>query len=205
MTKISFSTDGYEFIISDYEAVGSKLKGMNDNKIFWNEGKYYKNHGDGLLLVTQFEITKDGKVVEKEDYQFDTNVRVAAAIVYADSVLLIHRIKNDREYYVYPGGHVKQQEDFVTAVKREIEEETNINVKTMEVELVLETNEPGFGPEKFYYVELTSQPEIYPENPESEAGSSNLEWHKISEAKSLENLFPEDLLGIVEQKKIAII
>lgn len=200
MGKISFSTDGYEFIISDYEPVGSKLKGMSDNKIFLNEGKYYMNHGDDLLLVSQFEITKDGSMVEKEDYQFDTNVRVAAAIVYADCVLLIHRIKNGREYYVYPGGHVKQREDFVTAVKREIKEETNIDVQGLEVELVLETNEPGFGPEKFYYVELTSQPETYTENPESQSGTSDLEWHTISEAKSLENLFPEDLIGIVEQK-----
>lgn len=200
MDKISFSTDGYEFIISTYEPAGSKLKGMSDNKIFMNEGKYYNNHGDDLLLVSQFEITKDGSVVEKENYQFDTNVRVAATIVYADSVLLIHRIKNGREYFVYPGGHVKQQEDFVTAVKREIKEETNIDVQALEVELVLETNEPGFGPEKFYYVELTLQPETYTENPESEPGSSDLEWHKVSEAKSLANLFPEDLIAIVEQK-----
>ena len=200
MDKISFSTNDCEFIINAYESIGSKLKGMGDNKIFISDGKYYKNHGEDLLLINQFEITKDGKVIEKENYQFDTNVRVAAAIVYADSVLLIHRIKNDREYFVYPGGHVKQREDFMTAVKREIKEETNIDVGDLEVELVLETNEPGFGPEKFYYIELTSQPEIYIENPELEVGSSDLEWHKISEAKSLENLFPKDLISIVSKR-----
>ena len=40
MQKIEFENDGYDFLISSYTVVGPRLNGMNDKKIFTDEGKY---------------------------------------------------------------------------------------------------------------------------------------------------------------------
>ncbi len=36
-------------------------------------------------------------------------MRVAAVIIKDDKILLIRRIKNGQEYYVFPGGGVKER------------------------------------------------------------------------------------------------
>lgn len=59
----------------------------------------------------------------------------ARAIVITDDrkVILIHRIMNEREYWVTPGGKLEGEESYVEAVKRELKEEVGIEVDVHDV------------------------------------------------------------------------
>lgn len=48
-----------------------------------------------------------------------------AIILNEDKILLMHRIKNGHEYYVFPGGGVEKGETAEQAVLREVYEETS--------------------------------------------------------------------------------
>jgi mutator protein MutT len=55
-------------------------------------------------------------------------IRAVAILIKNDEVLLIHR-KNDKEYFVFPGGGVEVGENVEQAVLRELMEETTIEAK----------------------------------------------------------------------------
>ena len=57
-----------------------------------------------------------------------TRVSVRALIAVDDGIVLIHRVKDGREYYVVPGGGVKDGETHEDTVKRELLEELGIEV-----------------------------------------------------------------------------
>ena len=54
--------------------------------------------------------------------------RAAIAIVEGGRILLIHRIKPGKDYYVLPGGGIKRRETAAIACVRETREETGLNV-----------------------------------------------------------------------------
>ncbi len=64
--------------------------------------------------------------------------RAAAFIIKDASVLLMHRKKNGREYYCIPGGMVEEGETPKEAAKREVKEETNLDVEIGEALIVFE-------------------------------------------------------------------
>lgn len=70
-------------------------------------------------------------------------IRATALVVKDEKVLLMHRFKNEEEYWVLPGGSVEEEEDIQTAVLRELKEETSIEarVKQKLVELELPSKE----------------------------------------------------------------
>jgi ADP-ribose pyrophosphatase YjhB (NUDIX family) len=51
-----------------------------------------------------------------------------AIIIHKDKVLLIHRIKNGREYFIFPGGGIEPGETIKDATIREVKEETSCEV-----------------------------------------------------------------------------
>jgi 8-oxo-dGTP diphosphatase len=55
-------------------------------------------------------------------------MRVALIITRGNKVLLMHRFKDGREYYVFPGGGMKDKEKPAEAAKREAKEELNLDV-----------------------------------------------------------------------------
>ena len=56
-------------------------------------------------------------------------IRAVAVILNDDKIALLHRIKNGKEYYVFPGGGVEIGETVEEAVLRETMEETSLTVK----------------------------------------------------------------------------
>lgn len=54
---------------------------------------------------------------------------VLCLIENGDKILLQNRTKKDWQGYALPGGHVEQGESFIEAVKREMKEETGLEIK----------------------------------------------------------------------------
>ena len=69
-----------------------------------------------------------------------------------DAILLIHRLKNGRDYWVIPGGGAKGNETPVETALREIEEELNIQLKPADLTHLLEYKSQEN--EHFFFAEI---------------------------------------------------
>ena len=58
--------------------------------------------------------------------------RAGGILIENGKVLLIHRIKDNDEYYVFPGGGIETNETIEQATKRELLEEAEIKVELIE-------------------------------------------------------------------------
>ena len=69
------------------------------------------------------------------DFIRDKNVRVRAAAIITEGqkILLVKHKKNDKEYWLLPGGGVKYGESLVEALKRELHEELNLHVDVKDI------------------------------------------------------------------------
>ena len=119
-------------------------------------------------------------------------MRVAAIIVKDDKILLIHRIKNGQEYYVFPGGGVKEGESLEEALIREIKEELTLDTKVFK-QIFNITNQ---GRDEFYFLiqEYYGTPQLNGEEKErmNEDNQYIPVWIKLSEAINLSNLYPKE-------------
>lgn len=78
------------------------------------------------------------------------NERHAGIVIKDNKILLMHRKKKGREFWVIPGGHRHEGEVGEEVVIREIAEETNIAVEN--AELVFEFRDYKKNNFDFYYV-----------------------------------------------------
>ena len=69
-------------------------------------------------------------------------VRVGGILIEDDRVLLIEHTKNDRSYWLLPGGGVDWGESIEEAIKREFLEETNLTVEIENFLFISETLAP---------------------------------------------------------------
>lgn len=119
-------------------------------------------------------------------------MRVAAIIIEDNKILLIHRIKNGQDYYVFPGGGVKEGETLEEALTREAKEELTLDIKLFKQIF----NIINQGQEECYFLveDYDGTPKLNGE--EKERMNENNQyipvWIEINKAKNLPNLFPKE-------------
>lgn len=115
------------------------------------------------------------------------NNRVRAIIKKEGKVLLIHRIKEGREYWVFPGGGVEDGESLSDALRRECMEELGVIVEIGDVFTINEfTADNVISKEFFIKCEIVGGelgsgkgPEYVSDN--GYKGTYNLEWISVKE------------------------
>ena len=117
--------------------------------------------------------------------------RAVGVIVKNDKVLLMRRIRNGQEYYVFPGGGVEQGESTETAIVREIKEELSINPKIDKLLFEIENQ----GRQEYYYLikEFSGQPQLGGEEKQrmNENNQYYPVWMELDKLTNLDNLYPE--------------
>jgi len=68
--------------------------------------------------------------------------RVAAIIIKEDKILLVQHEKNDRKYWLIPGGGVEFGETLEEAAKRELQEECSLDIELGDLIFISETIPP---------------------------------------------------------------
>jgi 8-oxo-dGTP pyrophosphatase MutT (NUDIX family) len=117
-------------------------------------------------------------------------MRISAIIIKDKKILLIHRLKEGKDYYVFPGGSIEDGETEEIALEREIKEELNLEIadykKVFEIE--------NLGRKEFYYLinDFSGKMEIG--SPEKEGMNENnkylIEWIGLDEIAKMNNLYP---------------
>ncbi|MFP4424052.1 MAG: NUDIX domain-containing protein [Candidatus Woesearchaeota archaeon] len=115
-------------------------------------------------------------------------------IIDGKQILLIHRFKDGREYYVLPGGHMEEGETSEETAIREVKEETSLDI---EIDKKLWTLKNPFDQsyhDFFLATTFSGTPKLGGEEKEknSEKDRYILEWHLLSEIQHL-NLVPAEL------------
>lgn len=119
-----------------------------------------------------------------------TGIRASAIIIKDNKILLIHRKKEGKEYWVFPGGGIEEGEIGEETALREVEEETGLKAKNAKLAF-MDFNINAEHP--FYFVEVGSG-KVKLGGPEVKKHSKNdwyhPEWVGLAKANRL-NLLPE--------------
>jgi 8-oxo-dGTP pyrophosphatase MutT (NUDIX family) len=122
--------------------------------------------------------------------------RAAIIIRKNERILLIHRHKNGRDYYVIPGGGIKTGETPLQAALREIGEETSLEV--WDVRPFWQFNNRGNTEYYFYTENFAGHPELG--GPElqkmSEENDYRLCWVEIKQLQEIPLMPPQVILEI---------
>lgn len=118
------------------------------------------------------------------------------------SVLLIHRLKNSRGYWVIPGGGSKGQETSVQTAIREISEELKISLAAPDLTFMFKIADEFIFLAKIAQIKI---PEISGEEKER-ANQNNVykpTWVKISKLTDIDLMPPEIAQQILNKLKSA--
>lgn len=200
MKEIRYTEFGVTTIIENYAPFGAELKGMRSGKPFTENGEIFVNSEKQLYKVSEvsFENSK-GEIIDRSEVSLDTTTYVLGVIINKGKVLLIKRNKPDLTYYVFPGGHVRENESFEKAFEREMVEETDIDVTNYGYTLELEQHRDGFGPEKAFFVEINETNLEFKQSDPDDA-ASELFFHPVSKLNELKNVFPGEVELLVKKK-----
>ena len=120
--------------------------------------------------------------------------RVCAIIIKDNKILLMRRIKDGQEYFVFPGGGIKENESEEDAIIREVKEELSLDAKIDKLLFQIENR----GQEELYFLikEFSGIPEL--SGPEKERMNENNqyypEWMDLDKASNLVNFYPEEAI-----------
>lgn len=121
-----------------------------------------------------------------------TGIRAVAVIIKDNKVALIHRKKEGRDYWVFPGGGVEDGEIPEEAVIREVQEELSLDCEVVRLLFSVESY-PG-GNKGPYFLCSVDSDEIKLAGPEKERHSEqnwySPQWVKLERVRYL-NLVPE--------------
>lgn len=110
-------------------------------------------------------------------------VRYQGAIVRDNHILLIRHRENEsgRSYWILPGGGIEPGETEEDCVRREMKEETNLDVRIRSLLL----DEPDPHPESVYRTRKTylCDPNMGEASPGSEPEPEAASWYSIAEVK----------------------
>ena len=67
--------------------------------------------------------------MKKTIAEYPNGVLLEALVINDNKILVIHRINHGQEYYVLPGGGWEENETEEAGVKREVFEETSLDIK----------------------------------------------------------------------------
>ena len=104
----------------------------------------------------------------------------------------MRRIKDGQEYFVFPGGGIKENESEEDAVIREIKEKLSLNAKIDKLAFQIENR----GQEELYFLikEFSGTPKLG--DPEKDRMNDNNqyypEWIDLDTASNLPNFYPEE-------------
>ena len=105
-----------------------------------------------------------------------TGIRASAIIIKNNQVLLMHRKKEGKEYWTFPGGGIEDGETGEEAVAREVKEETSLICVRVKKAFEVETFEGG-NLHPYYFCEVEDgQPELG--GPEAERNSLD-NWYQV--------------------------
>jgi len=99
--------------------------------------------------------------------------RVAGVIIQGNKILVIHRIREGKEYYVFPGGGVEKNETNEDALLREIKEETSIKV---DIDRLIYVHDYGSSQQLYYLCNYV--------NGRPKLASGSIEKQRMSEQKN---------------------
>ncbi|MBW8309007.1 MAG: RpiB/LacA/LacB family sugar-phosphate isomerase [Candidatus Paracaedibacteraceae bacterium] len=101
-----------------------------------------------IFIKTPFKDEKHGKYVTKLNtnataHRYDgVNIIARAIITHKDHILLTTVTESNKEFasdlYFLPGGHIEYKESAIVGLKRELKEEMNVEVSSLEFAGVLE-------------------------------------------------------------------
>lgn len=104
----------------------------------------------------------------------------------------MRRIKEKREYFVFPGGMVEKNESLEQAVIREIKEELCLDIELDKLLFQMENQ----GRQEYYFLikEFSGIPQLGGEEKErmNENNQYYPMWMDLDRAFSLDNLYPEE-------------
>ena len=118
--------------------------------------------------------------------------RAAGIIIQDGKILLLHRQKAGRVYYIIPGGGIEKGETPEQAAKREIKEETNLDV---EIDKLICKIIGGYGYPEYFFLAKNIQGEAQLGGEEFEKNCEEnhyaIAWTPLDKLKEINLLPPE--------------
>lgn len=131
--------------------------------------------------------------------------RAAAVIIKDGKILLMRRVKNDRQFFVFPGGRIKIKENLETAVKRVIKKEFDIDIRIDTFLFRLENK----GGTEFYFLakDFSGEAKIRGEKRQiiDQNNQYYLEWKNFDAIKKLSNLHPQEAKNRIKKLMFSLV